>query len=231
MHNYQALVCSRREQYANVTSAQQLDYNSMMKKTIDQPRLKAPGAGLPFLQRQLIQFWIGPVVSKRTPLTESRRAFESLSSKIVDRCRGIPVELWDTKVLVDPIIGLEDSSRHWSANEVLEHLMIVNRAIETVILTLASGRKMNATVDIAKLKPRGEKPTDPLREFEDYSRFLFERLDLELAQPGMNIHSTVSLQHPWFGPFLAKQWYWLLGSHAGIHYNQMKAIARELLEV
>lgn len=199
-----------------------------MKATQDQIKLQAPGAGLPLSQKIAIKLWLGPFVSKRTAPADCRRMFEGLSHKIADRYRSIKPEMRDVKVLVDPIPGLEDSSRNWSANELLEHLMIVNTAAETVILTLAAGRRMNATVDIAKLKPRGQKPEDPIKEYEDYSFKLMERLDSELSKPGMNLHSTTTLHHPWFGPFTARQWYWLLGMHSGIHYKQIKEIARNL---
>lgn len=50
---------------------------------------------------------------------------------------------------------LADSSRFWSADDGLEHLVIVTRAVEQVILSLASGTVPKGTADIAKVKPRG----------------------------------------------------------------------------
>lgn len=75
--------------------------------------------------------------------------------------------------------------------------------------------------DTAKVKPK-HMEQDALEEFKAYAPGLMARLDESLAKPGMDFHSPLRFRHPWFGPFTARQWYWLLGTHQGIHYRQAK---------
>jgi len=192
------------------------------------PKLQPPGAGLPFRQRVVLKLWIGPVVSKRTPRTECRETYERLTKKLIERVSSVPPELRSTKVLVDPIPGLEDSSRYWSLNGLLEHLLIVARGMESIILSLSAGRVPDGGVDIAKVKP-GNQESDVFSEFMAYAPELMKRIDDKLSQPGMDFDSPLRLMHPWFGKITARQWYWLMSSHQAIHYRQAKEISQRLV--
>jgi hypothetical protein len=191
------------------------------------PRLQPPGAGLPIAERLFLRLWLAPVVSKRIPRSESRAVFERLSQKLIDQVAAIPAEKRNLPILVDPIRGLEDSSRYWSLNGVLEHLLIVTRSMESIILGLASGKIPDGKADIAKVKPK-HLDRDTLPEFQAYAPGLFESLDKKLAEPGMSFDSPLPFRHPWLGDLTARQWYWLAGSHLGIHYKQAKEIMRGL---
>jgi hypothetical protein len=107
--------------------------------------------------------------------------------------------------------------------------------MERIILSLASGKVPEGVVDTAKVKPGqalGGRPSERVggfyAEFVDYAPGLAARLDEKLGQPGMNPESGLGFYHPWFGDFTARQWYWLLATHLGIHYRQAKDIARKL---
>lgn len=209
-----------RKNHSNQKNAINLDAESTLKPT---PKLALPGAGLPLLQRLYLRFWVGPVTSKRIARSESRKSYEIITKKIIEIVTNVRAELRNQRVLVDPIFGLEDSSRFWSLNEVLEHLIMVSRNIEAVIIALSSGVIPNVKVDIAKFKPI-DSEQDRLPEFINFAPELVARIDEKFAQPNINIHSHLKLSHPWFGPFTASQWYWLLSSHQGIHYKQIKGI-------
>jgi hypothetical protein len=43
-----------------------------------------------------------------------------------------------------------------------------------------------------------------------------------------NYHAKAKLYHPWLGDISVKKWHWLLGTHQGIHYNQIKHIKEHL---
>lgn len=197
----------------------------MQKNSI--PNLAPPGAGLPFLQKLYLRLWVGPVVSKRIPRSESRKSYEIITKKIIEIVSKMPAEFRNQKVLVDPMPALEDSSRFWSINEVLEHLILVSSKIEAAILSLSLGVVPAVKVDIAKFKPKGLNQ-DRLQEFMDFAPELMARIDEKLTQPGMNVNSSTKLRHPWLGPFTANQWYWLLPNHQGIHYQQLKRIVSNL---
>ncbi len=191
------------------------------------PKLQPPGAGLPLAQLVFLKIWLGPFVSKRTPPKKSRETYEKLTKKIIEYAASLSDEQRSEKVLVDPIRGLEDSSRYWSMNGVLEHLMMVSTGVEATILALSSGTVPNQKVDTAKVKP-AQKGQDYLAQFTERAPGLMSRLDEKLSQPNMNFESQLKLKHPWFGKMTAKQWYWLLGTHQGIHYQQAQQIASAL---
>lgn len=191
------------------------------------PQLAPPGAGLPWPQLLFLRFWMGPVTARRTPRAQTRERYELLTQKIISLVSATPVEARRIRVLVDPIAGLEDSSRHWSLNGVLEHLLIVSKNIEDVILTLSSGSMPAGVADTARVKPQNM-VEDRLADFVDYAPELIQRLDRKLAEPSRNFESPLKFRHPWFGGFTAKQWYWLLAGHQAIHYQQVKGITQKL---
>lgn len=193
-----------------------------MKNTTP-PALDKPGAGLPLAQMIAIRAWFGPFVSRLTPLVECRATYERVIGKLLEKVSAIPAAERGTRVLVDPINGLEDSSRYWSLNEVLEHLLIVTRGTENVILSLSAGKIPPGVADTAKVKPRGANQ-DTLEEFRAYAPGALARIDDAVKAPGMNLESPLRFRHPWFGPLTARQWYWLASSHVGVHYRQAKGI-------
>lgn len=192
-----------------------------------EPKLQAPGAGLPFPQRMALKFWFGPIVSKRTPREKARTNYEALVQKLIREVSKISPDSRKKKILVKPLRGLEDSSRYWSLNDLLEHLLIVSRATEAAILSLSAGKVPTGKADVAAVKPHGLQQ-DLLQEFAAYAPTLIQKLDEQLSKPGMDFSSPLQYTHPWFGPFTARQWYWLLGAHLGIHYTQAKEIIKQL---
>ena len=193
------------------------------------PKLEAPGAGLPFIQRFFLRAWIGPITSKRVPPQETKTRYEAITKKIIELSSNLTPAERSRKILIAPMAGLEDSSRYWSISETLEHLLIVSKSVEKVILSLSAGKIPDGKADVAKVKP-GAATYDQLEEFASFAPSLVEKIDLALKENGMNFKSELCYEHPWFGPFKARQWYWLLSVHQGIHYQQIKAIIRGLKE-
>ena len=193
------------------------------------PKLQPPGAGLPFSQQLVLRYLVGPFISKSVPLSKCRESYEAITKKLIALVKEVPESQRSTRVLVQPLPGLEDSSRYWSLNGVLEHLLIVSRAVEKGILKLSAGEIPNEKADIAAVKPKSEDQDHSwLKQFEEYASNLLARIDEQLNQPGRNIHSPLKFNHPWFGPFTARQWYWLLPTHQRIHYRQAKHIVMGL---
>lgn len=193
------------------------------------PKLQPPGAGLPFTQRIFLKFWLGPFVSKRVPREQCRRTYEVFTHKIIHIVTNTPPEKRNIKMLIPPQPGLEDSSRYWSLNDTLEHLLIVSRGIEGIIVSLAGEKKPQGKVDTALVKPT-KSDQDFLAEFQTYAPELMKRIDLKINQPGMSYDAQMLFEHPWFGGINLRQYYWLLGSHQGIHYKQVKEITKRLGE-
>lgn len=201
----------------------------MNNKTLDQnePRLQAPGAGLPFIELFVLKYWVGPFVSKSAKLNEIKTQYESINQKIINMVSKIDSDKRNQRVLVDHIQGIEDSSRFWSINGTLEHLMIVAKSISPVILELAQNKMPQGEAKIEMVKPKHH-DQDALIEFQTYGANLLMDLAQKLLAPGMDINSALKFRHPWFGPITAKQWYWLLNTHQLIHYKQIKTIIKNL---
>ncbi len=196
-----------------------------------EPKLQPPGAGLPLLQRLFIRLIAGPILSKVNTPAENRIRYERLVQKIIELVSSVPVEKRSLKVLVDPIPGLEDSSRYWSLNEVLEHLLIVSKRMEFVILELSAGRIPQGEADTANVKP-SHPDQSSLPEFVEYAPNLMKRIDQRIIEKlddsKFNFDSALKYRHPWFGEITAKQWYWLLAGHHAIHLGQAKAVLKKL---
>lgn len=185
------------------------------------PRLEPPGAGLPWYQHLAVKYYIGPFVAGRAQVKESRRSFEILHEKILNLAREIPADQFDEKVIVPPQMGLEDSSRYWSAAMTLEHLLIVGEGMKHIIRELSAGRSPGLNATTAQVKPKGASQREQLlQHFEVFTRTTMDKMEPLVAGKD----SIVTENHPWFGAFRARQWFWLFGVHAGIHYKQLKKI-------
>lgn len=193
-----------------------------------EPKLQKPGAGLPLIQKIVLRLIIGPFQTKKTPWEVSRARYEKLTGNILKVAESIPLEKRKIKVLVDPIVGLEDSSRYWSVDMLLEHLMIVSKHMEGIILQLTGGTVPDVKVDIARVKPtvhsHDATSQEILAEYSAYAPTVMQKLDAGMK----NRESKLTLTHPWFGKCTARQWYWVLAAHQGIHWQQLKQIRNKL---
>ena len=192
-----------------------------------EPKLAAPGAPLPLSKHILLKFVIGPIAPRITPPAETRRRYERATQRIIEEVQKITPEARSVRILVPPLNGLEDSSRFWSLNGVLEHLLVVSKGLESTILQLSSGTVPNVKVDLAAVKPKNP-DQNYFEEFKSIAPRLMEQLDEKLKNPHYNMRSRLTLHHPWFGPFTASQWYWLLGAHQQIHKSQVYEIIKGL---
>lgn len=185
------------------------------------PKLDAPGAGIPLPARLFLRFWLNPFVAGKEDPAVSRKRFDRLHEKLREIYLSIPEARRTERVLVRPIRGLEDSSRFWSAAMVLEHMEIVGRGIGEVIVSLSNEIVPDLKPDTAAVKPLGSRSgEEALLAFEKFQKNLMPSVESRVK----NLDAKARLPHPWFGPFTARKWYWLLGIHAGIHLDQMKQI-------
>jgi hypothetical protein len=187
-----------------------------------EPRLDAPGAGLPAFER-----WISALAVRGLSRYASRdgttRLFVAEAEKALDLARGLPAAEASRPVLIRRVRGMEDSSRNWSVFMALEHLAIVNAAIATLILRLCIGRETTGAVRIEDVKPRREAGPEQIAELEAviarYGEVVAEHGDLRTAK---------RYPHPWFGPLTARQWHALSAMHNRIHRIQIERIIQTL---
>ena len=88
-----------------------------------QKSLAPPGAGLPVIQAFALRYLIFPAYCLTTSWDKALDAFQSEGQKLVTLVEPLSEEQLQRRVLVKAPLGIEDSSRYWSAAMVLEHLM------------------------------------------------------------------------------------------------------------
>jgi len=184
-------------------------------------QLAPPGAGIPWLQKMMARYYLLPKSMKKTTEEQALQYFQSEGEKILHIIRETEPAKLTEPFLIPPMEGLEDSSRLWSIAMTAEHLVIVGTHIAEIVVELSFGRVPGVRVDTAAVKPKGEWTTEETGpRFEqfltDYQVKVAER-----SQP-MNTHSR--LDHPWFGPYTAHQWFCLASIHQRLHRKQIELI-------
>jgi hypothetical protein len=185
----------------------------------NEPQLAKPGAGLPLFQRLYLRYYLGPFVAKKTSIQKSKLMYEGFIKKIINCAKSIPEAKRSTRVLVMPIAGLEDSSRYWSVNMLLEHLDVVSLNFRKIILALSHNQDPGVLVDVSKVKPKTN-DSAILANFKMNAPHLFADILKEVK----DLNSKKTHYHPWFGEINLQQWLWLLATHNAIHWKQLKAI-------
>lgn len=190
-----------------------------------EPVLAPPGAGVPFQQKMMMRYFVRPFVAGRTPWEVSENNFRKINEKILKTLDGLTEAQLTTKILVPPQLGLEDSSRYWSIKMVLEHLLIVSGQMIQLIPALSQGVIPNGKADTAAVKPKNEIGLHEIvQNFKKLISTDFDQLNSSIT----NRNSKTRFHHPWFGDMTAKQWYWLLPMHHGLHLKQIREIKNRL---
>lgn len=188
----------------------------------DKIQLAAPGAGLPALELFLSR--AGFAILRRTL---SRRRIQdwlcSETDRVLTIARGIPFEQLKRPMLVPRLTGLEDSSRNWSAAMLLQHLVIVDSGIGTLLTALSANETFKREVRIADVKPSPDAGAEQLAELENALAAY-----LEQAAAVENLHTARRHAHPWFGHLDGHGWHTLAALHTMIHRRQLMAMTRAL---
>lgn len=189
-----------------------------------EPKLAPPGAGIPFLVRMVIKHWALPKAFKRS-WEDANHYYQRQLNVISELAASAPADLRGERILVDPIRGLEDSSRFWSIQMTLEHLCIVGDEIGKGIILLSQGKRPEKVADTAAVKPFGVQSFDQTWQyFQSMKNDHIKEINAQVVDR----KSTHTLSHPWFGPFTCHQWNWMLGVHAGIHRTQIMQILKKI---
>ncbi|MBH0199462.1 MAG: hypothetical protein HP497_08595 [Nitrospira sp.] len=126
-------------------------------------------------------------------------------------------------MLINRIVGIEDSSRNWSAYMVLDHLRIVNEGIAQIIDDLTHDRPFAQEVRIQDVKPSPDSGPDTIDRFIQ-AVTAYEAVLARLGKLGRSRRHP----HPWFGPMTAHDWHCLAANHSWVHRRQMERVARQL---
>lgn len=168
-------------------------------------------------------------------LVNTRFAFTRRSTadrKIRDELRryleiaeSIDPAIGATEAEVPSMLGVDEDMRRWSFFMILEHNVIVNRRITTLIGRLAKNeppsgdeRKFDVKKDVMPSASPGIEQVAAFREsVEDH---------LEKVSLHPKLKHTAKSPHTIFGPFDAHSWHCMFGLHLEIHRKQAETVIK-----
>lgn len=194
-----------------------------MKSVVEaEPKLDAPGAGLPYpeLLAARVLFHSQRMLASRG---KAQALFQSEQEAISRLARACGPAKGGQRVLIPRLRGMEDSSRNWSVYMTLDHLRIVNFGCMEAIKSLARGQVPARTASTAAVKPSPEVDEGMIEKFEQGCA-LFSKTVEGIA----DLKTSVRYAHPWFGPIDAAGWHFMAGFHMRLHRRQIEAIVAGL---
>lgn len=185
-------------------------------------KLAPPGAGLPTLER-----WFSSALLKALSTFLSKDALTAWlrreTEKALALAASLPESLACQPVLLPRVTGLEDSSRCWSANMVLQHLVIVDTGIRELAEALSDDTSFGRELRIAEVKP------EPGAGLEQHALLRAAVDDYAQLIGGLgDLRTTLRHAHPWFGQLDLRGWHALAAMHTMAHRRQMQAIVARL---
>ncbi|MDX2226954.1 MAG: hypothetical protein SFY92_07695 [Verrucomicrobiae bacterium] len=146
---------------------------------------------------------------------EMREAYRRLSEKFENGSGSRPVR-------VPPMRGVDEDMREWSYYMILEHNVIVNGVMTSIVAQLVAGRE-----------PVTPGVRDPKRDVmpslcpgpEQVTRFDQSVEDHVALVAGLGpLRGTRRSPHPLFGAFDAHQWHGMFALHLQLHYRQAQRV-------
>jgi hypothetical protein len=190
--------------------------------TANKVHLQPPGSGLPVPELLLARsvFWLGRQFMSRA---QALRCFLGEAGTIRRLAERLAPDDAARPLLIPRIFGIEDSSRGWSVWMTVQHLIIVDELIASILQHLAAGETLDTRISTAAVKPDVIRDPSVLQRFgctvESYVHTV-ERIP--------SLHSRLTHVHPWFGPLNAHAWHCLAAIHHAIHRRQVERILNEL---
>jgi hypothetical protein len=189
-----------------------------------QSSLAPPGAGLPAVQAFVLRYLLFPAFCRTNSWQKALAKFKAEGDRIVVLAEPLSPEQLQKRILVKAAMGMEDSSRYWSAAMVLEHLIEVGSRVATGIVELSHGERVTVNSDVADVKPKGGKGSQIIEEYKVFLRDYAHTLTEDVG----DWKSAQTYGHPWFGELGAHQWACLGAVHQKIHRHQMERIVAGL---
>ena len=186
-------------------------------------KLQPPGAGLPFFDWLVAKYYIFPFHICGFSKQEALKRTLDAGYDCIDIVEGLGEENASKQVLINPLKGIEDSSRNWSAAMTLEHLIIVHKGMLLVMQTLTQHKTLDRFVGTADVKPEGK--LSPKEAVQQYKQILDDYTDQLNALSDMK-NKEFKHKHPWFGRITAYQWMCINAQHTRIHRHQLKEISK-----
>jgi hypothetical protein len=118
-------------------------------------QLARPGAGLPRLEGLVLRCVLFPFADAVLSWERAKALFLAEGERILGLADRVDGGLFSQPMLVPRLRGIEDSSRYWSIEMVMEHLIVTGSMMRGIIQDLLASRAPSVKVDTANLKPKG----------------------------------------------------------------------------
>jgi hypothetical protein len=184
------------------------------------------GTGLPTLERNVLA-----IALKATAWFKSDRAllhsFKTETEALAEIFEND--ESYDVfhPLLIPRVVGIEDSSRHWSIAMILQHLCLVNMELTIAVEALNQGIVPRGEVDVSLYKPDADVGVNVLDQFRQVNAGYVSVVDQILSATGQ-LSRSPAYRHPWFGLLNAHQWHALVAMHQTVHRRQAQKIVAML---
>ncbi len=185
-------------------------------------QLARPGGGLPKFERFYIKTFLVPAAKYLFTWDLALRLLNKEVKKIQNIVSRISKEDLQRKVIIDRIFAIEDNSRDFSINMVLEHLLIAGTGVMSIIKTLSNEQEFTRDVTIEGVKPQAN-GADTLN---DFLKFIEQYNDFIQTLPKKK--SLMTKKHPWFIEFNNFDWSVFMFIHTFVHRRQIEAISRTI---
>ncbi|AFV97289.1 MULTISPECIES: hypothetical protein [unclassified Sulfuricurvum] len=179
-----------------------------------------PGDGLPRGEFLVIRLLLIPMVRTFFTWHIAFWLFKREARIIISLLEKLSEEERLQQVVIDKTFAIEDHSRQFSLNMVIEHLCITGRKVTSVIAALTEEREFTEIVTIAGVKPFANRSGT----LDDFKAFIDEYKSFFTALP--KHHSKMTKAHPWFYSFNNFDWCSFMYMHTFIHRRQIQAIIK-----
>lgn len=180
------------------------------------------GAGIPVHERLAADLWVRLYASLASP-ARILDDFRAEAERALTLTRPLSEEAAARPVRIRRFPGIEAESRNWSVYMTLDHLVMVNTAITTLIHAICSGHTQGVEIRLEDVRPHADAGADRIMALEA----LVDRYGHQIDCLGV-LQSRARHPHPWFGPLTARQWHALAALHNRLHRLQIEKIVRRL---
>lgn len=185
-------------------------------------KLAKPGTGLPDMERLIIKNILVPTVRIVFTWDIALIYLKREINIITNLVNNVPKRIHQRQVIIDRTFAIEDDTRQFSVNMVLEHLTIAGETVLSVIETLSNEKEFKADIRIENVKPKDNKENQLDQFLKFYDRYF------EYIKNHSKEQSHAKKKHPWFVEFNNYDWSVFMFMHTFIHRRQIEAIIKKL---
>ena len=197
--------------------------NTLPSKNTSKPSLRPPGTGLPSFEATLLKFVGTPLSSLCLNQKLAEKMFLREGERLLYLAQDIDDWLLDQRVLVKRSPGMEDCSRHWSMEMLVEHNITVGTGIRNTLRKLLASSIPKSDNKVISAKPLGGHGPQIRTALQDFLTQFMNEFEGTIFR---REHHTV---HPWFGKMNGVQWFRLAALNNLVHRVHAERIYEGML--